>query len=78
LYRLAAINVPITDSDEEDIEMQVGDDEDVATTVDELEERVENLETTVKLSDNLFTAPAEVTDNGPKAQMPDLLSLPGR
>jgi hypothetical protein len=46
LYRITAINVRITDTDEEDVELQFGEDDDVGTSFDELEERVENLETT--------------------------------
>ena len=45
LYRISAIRVRISNQDEEDIELEFGESEDVGTTIDELEERVENLET---------------------------------
>ncbi len=45
LYRVTAINVRVTDNDEEDIELQFGEDETVGGAIDELEERLGNLET---------------------------------
>jgi hypothetical protein len=45
LYRVTAINVRITDNDEEDVELQFGEQDDFGTTIDGLEERLENLET---------------------------------
>lgn len=45
LYRISAINVRLTDNGEEDIELQFGEQEDVGSKIDDLEERIENLET---------------------------------